>query len=203
MKIHTAARISPAEAGLVLIQLSQGPAAANQIPDSSENRFVLKPDVRQQSTQHPVRGVASKKAQPAREAAGTDTSLTNEWAGETKWDGVLPARPRDIDDRFCKHCGIGQRKSGKKRARASAAHAYPSRCEAAQRIHQLHREYTEDTAGAHLSAAIKALFDRAPSPRDHVQLQAAISNLVLGSCIIIKDPLHVLAEGQQGKATGV
>jgi hypothetical protein len=61
MKIHTGARISPAEAGLVLIQLSQGPAAANQIPDSSENRFVLKPDVRQQSTQHPVKGVASKK----------------------------------------------------------------------------------------------------------------------------------------------
>ena len=55
MKIHTVARISPAEAGLVLIQLSQGPAAANPIPDSSENRFVLNSDVRQQSTQHPVR----------------------------------------------------------------------------------------------------------------------------------------------------
>ena len=202
MKIHTVARISPAEAGLVLIQLSQGPAAANQIPDSSENRFVLKPDVRQQSTQHPVRGVASKKAQPAREAAGTDTSPTNEWAGETEWDGVLPARPRDIDDRFCKHCGIGQRKSGKKRARASAAHAYPSRCEAAQRIHQLHREYTGDPAGAQLSAAIKALFDRAPSPRDRNKLQAAISDLVLRSCIIIKDPLHVLAEEQQEQGTG-
>ena len=205
MKIHTGARISPAEAGLVLIQLSQGPAAANQIPDSSENRFVLKPDVRQQSTQHPVRGVASKKAQPAREAAGTDTSPTTEGAGGTKWEGGLPARPRDIDDRFCKHCGIGQRKSGgvgKKRARGSATHAYPSRCEAAQRIHQLHREYTEDPAGAQLSAAIKALFDRAPSPRDRNKLQAAISDLVLGSCIIIKDPLHVLAEGQQEQGTG-
>ena len=150
-----------------------------------------------------MRGVASEKAQPAREAAGTDTSPTNERAGETEWRGGLPARPRDTDDRFCKHCGIGQRKSGKKRARGSAAHAYPSRCEAAQRTHQLLREYTEDPAGAHLSAAIKSLFDRAPSPRDRNKLQAAISDLVLSSCIIVKDPLHVLAEGQQGKATGV